>query len=1563
MALRYFEDTSPGRGARRPRARLDTDAPARDLGGVWRFHLARAAALAPDGFWAEDFDDSDWQPLPVPSHWPLHGFGAPAYTNITYPFPVDPPRVPDDNPTGDHRLTFELDESWTRQPAVLRLDGVDSCARIWLNGTDIGVTRGSRLVAEFDVGPHLRAGSNVLAVRVHQWSSGSYLEDQDMWWLPGIFRTVTLIQCPVGGIDDVFVHASYDAVTGTGTLCVDAIVRDGARALLSVPELGIDGLPAGDPIDLDAVEPWTAENPRLYSAMLATGTERVALRLGFRSVAVVDGQFTVNGRAVLLRGVNRHEHHPDHGRALPTPVHREDLLLMKRHNLNAVRTAHYPPDPRFLDLCDELGMWVMVECDLETHGFGPFDWRRNPADDPLWTDACLDRMRRTVERDKNHPCVVMWSLGNESGDGRNLAAMAGWTRARDPGRPIHYQADHECRYTDVYSAMYLPHEEVAAIGRREEPPIDDPAADLRRRSLPFILCEYGHAMGNGPGGLAEYQELFERYPRLQGGFVWEWIDHGIRSRTPEGQEYFAYGGDFGEALHDGAFVIDGLLFPDRTPSPALAELKKVVEPVRITASTLRQVRIANRYDFQDLSHLRFTATLTVEGRPVLAVPLAVPAVAAGCWADVELPDLPAVSGEGWLTVSAALAEDLPWAPAGHEVAWAQFPVTAALTSPRADAAPPAPAPVVRREPDGHLVLGPGQFDARTGRLVRLGTLDVDGPVLDLWRAPTDNDRAVPMWGDAQESTAARWRRSGLHRLRHRVDEVREVAGGLLVRTWIAAAGQEAGIATEYHWSTEGADLILTVSVEPRGDWSCGLPRLGVRLAVPGALDRVEWFGLGPGEAYPDSRLAARVGHFTSTVDDLQIPYVVPQENGARAGVRWATLSDADGRGLRVASVGAPNLSLTARRWSTEHLAAAAHTTDLRPSDTVFLHLDVAQHGLGSASCGPDVLPQHRLTAESTTWQLLLGPISTAVRSTGAARWQAPAAPAGWRPNAGSPHFTLAVLPDTQYLFDEDRGDPAPLHASLRWIVANREAENIVFLANLGDLTQSGSADEFAAVGQAFQILDRAAVGYSVLAGNHDVDPSTDDRRGASPYLATFGPARFTAAATLGGATPDGYNTWHVFHGAGRRWLLLALDWRPSPDSLAWAQAVIDAHPDSPVILTTHELAEVDADGAAHLTEHGRHLWHSLIAGNDRVILAIGGHHWPAGRGVVTNHSGHAVHVHVANYQDRYYGGAATLRLYRFDLSRDSIEVETFAPHFLDPPARLRNAMARQGARRTGPADDFSVPLHLATRFRARSRAARTMPAPGTLAYWRFDDGTPAGSPLAEGRVIPDLSGHGNDLTRVTVGGGDDVLTYSADHHPGQPAPASLHFAGGTNRGAYLRTAHDAPLNAHAFTGGYTVEAFIRLPNDFGDGHGWCGVLSRIDTGASVGKTGPQQAEPTATLNLSDGAELQWAVWPLNQNRISTNWSHLLPLDTWWHVAVVNDGKHTVLYVDGCPVLRNPATPSAGIATAGDHWVLGAYAYDGVIERSFYGWLGDVRVVDRPLTPAEFLTGSPAREQE
>lgn len=918
----------PGTGALPPRAYFTSDAASLSLDGTWRFRLSPHAD-APLGPERDDFDDSGWSDITVPGHWQLQGHGSPAYTNVVYPFPVEPPFVPSENPTGDHRLTFDLPAEWPAdEPAVLRFDGIDSCGRIWLNGTELGVTRGSRLPSEFEVGHLLRPQRNVLVVRVHQWSSGSYLEDQDMWWMSGIFRSVKLLSRPRGGVADYQLNASYDHVSGLGTLSVDG-------AMVTVPELGISDLQPGRPVSVP-VEPWSAENPRLYDGFVHTAVEWVPVRIGFRTVAITDGVLTINGSRVVFRGVNRHEHHPQFGRAVPREFALADILLMKRHNVNAVRTSHYPPDPHFLSLCDEYGLWVIDECDLETHGFGELDWAGNPSDDPRWASSYVDRMQRMVERDKNHPSVVMWSLGNESHTGRNLAAMASWTRDRDPSRPVHYEGDFDCEYVDVYSRMYASHEEVDEIGR------------THRHGLPFVLCEFAHAMGNGPGGMLEYRELFERHRTVQGGFIWEWIDHGLAA-----DGHYAYGGDFGEAIHDGNFVIDGLVFPDRTPSPGLVEFAKVFEPVRITANE-QGIRIASRYDHVSLDHLRFDWVYEVDGVEVAAGSLEVPSVPAGEHADVPLPELPSAAGEGWLTVRASLASSTSWAEAGHVLTWGQLPITE----------PTPVTPVTATELVGVgdvLWLGPGEFDPATGLLTRLGEHQVEGPRLDLWRAPTDNDRG----SDHPEERA--WRAAGLHRLQHRVIEVDAQETTLVVRTRVAPPAQGFGMLADYHWTADGDRLRLQVDITPDGEWPGTLPRLGLRLALPGTTDTVEWFGAGPGEAYADSRQAVRIGRFESTVDALQTPYVFPQENGNRTDTRWLRLG-----GIQVG--GEPVFDFTARRWTTEDLDAARHTDELKPRDRVYLNLDLAQHGLGTASCGPGVLPQYRLHAQKASFSLTFQPV-------------------------------------------------------------------------------------------------------------------------------------------------------------------------------------------------------------------------------------------------------------------------------------------------------------------------------------------------------------------------------------------------------------------------------------------------------------------------------------------------------------------------------------------------------------------------------------------------------------
>ncbi|ONI86487.1 beta-galactosidase [Actinosynnema sp. ALI-1.44] len=992
--MSYIDDVSPGHGALPPRSAFSSDAPSLSLNGDWRFHLSPTPADAPAGIERDTFDDSGWSTSAVPSNWQMHGFGKPAYTNVQYPFPVDPPHVPSDNPTGDYRLTFDVAASWLREPAVLRFDGIDSCGRIWLNGTELGVTRGSRLPVEFDVTGLLRERANVLAVRVHQWSSGSYLEDQDMWWLSGIFRDVTLLARPAGGISDYWVRADYDHTTGQGQLRVEV---DGV-ARLSIPELGILRAPVDAPIDAGPVEPWTAENPRLYDGYLASDYERVPLRIGFRTVTIEDGQLKVNGTAIMLRGVNRHEHHPTLGRAVPYETARADVLLMKQHNINAVRTSHYPPHPAFLDLCDEYGLWVIDECDLETHGFSEVDWDRNPSDDPRWEAAYLNRMRRMVERDKNHPSIIMWSLGNESHTGRNLAAMAAWTRSRDSTRPVHYEGDAACEYVDVYSRMYATHAEVDEIGRTT--------------TMPFIQCEYAHAMGNGPGGLLEYRELFEKYPRCQGGFIWEWLDHGIAQQDSAGRTFYAYGGDFGETIHDGSFVIDGLVFPDRTPSPGLRELKKIFEPVRIspapprsdnpetpeppqdlTSETLEspqnatpttleaprnpgptafdsppnpqkaspatpggrplsslpgqgaaeagsglgvgkwEVVVADHYDYSGLEHLSFAWKLEEEGVEIAAGTLPVPRLRPGQEITLDLPELPETTGESWVTVTAALAKDTAWASANHPIAWGQLNV-----KPRQQSRNTTPKP-------------------RTKTPHSIGGIPIVPPKLDLWRAPTENDRAE---GEPH------WRKAGLHRLQHRVisDE----------QTRVAAPARAEGMLVTYTWTGDEAELHLKADIEPDGEWPCTLPRLGLKMAIPRQFGNVEWFGRGPGEAYADSKQAAGVGRFQSTVDEMQTPYVFPQENGNRAEVRWAELTDDTGRGIRIE--GAPTFEFTARRWTSEDLDAADHTTDLEPGEWIHLNLDIAQNGLGTASCGPGVLPQHELHAHAASIELTFRPLGS-----------------------------------------------------------------------------------------------------------------------------------------------------------------------------------------------------------------------------------------------------------------------------------------------------------------------------------------------------------------------------------------------------------------------------------------------------------------------------------------------------------------------------------------------------------------------------------------------------------
>jgi hypothetical protein len=573
------------------------------------------------------------------------------------------------------------------------------------------------------------------------------------------------------------------------------------------------------------------------------------------------------------------------------------------------------------------------------------------------------------------------------------------------------------------------------------------------------------------------------------------------------------------------------------------------------------------------------------------------------------------------------------------------------------------------------------------------------------------------------------------------------------------------------------------------------------------------------------------------------------------------------------------------------------------------------------------------------------------------------APAEAAAGGHGPRFALAVLPDTQYLFDADSADPAPLRETFRYLIEQRAEANVVFMTHLGDVTEHGTAEEIALAGETFRSLD-GRLPYSVLAGNHDVNSSTDDQRGDSAYLKVFGPGRFARMPTFAGASPDGYNSAHLIHGGGRQWLVLALDWRISDGGLAWARGVLAKYPRTPAIVTTHDLAFADGAGVAALSDHGRRLWDALIRDHDQIFLTLNGHYWPPGRTVLRNTAGHDVHVHITNYQDRYYGGAAMIRLYTFDLARNAIDVETFAPWFLARDPAQRTPLEAETLELTGDVDRFSLSIDFAARFAGFDPPALPAPRPAgavidrhTVAYWRFDD---PGLSVADGATVRDLTGHGNDLTvRRLANSGPGELTRSEEHHIGQPAHASLRFDGGKgpDRGAILHTGANAALNAMTFEGGYTIETFLKLPDPFVGDHAWMGILSWEGRSGDAGKSsGWSPLEPTCSLNLSPERFLQYVVYPADRDADPTSWSHALPIGRWMHVAVVNNGRRTVVWVDGSKIARNPTQPSHGIATLGRPFVIGATSFDLRYGQGFYGWIGDVRITDRALRPEQFLPG-------
>lgn len=937
------------------------------LGGAFEFLLVSRPDAIPDGFWDLASDMPGGQPIEVPGHWQLQGYGDPQYTNIIYPFPVDPPHVPSDNPTGCFRRRFW----WTAPPGTtrvhLRFEGVDSAYQVWLNNVPVGYSEGSRLPAEFDVTEAIRADANVLQVAVAQWSKGSYLEDQDQWWLSGIFRAVSLVARPSTYIEDVHIRADYGDDAGRLAVTIHAGGDRPATARLAMSLVDAagtvvwsDARPLEDTVamfraQLQDVLPWTAETPVCYDLTVeirdgGAPVEAVRQTVGFRTIRIENGLLTVNGVPITFRGVNRHEFDPDRGRAVSPDAMERDVRLMKQHNINAVRTSHYPNDPVFLELADRYGLYLIDEADLETHGVELVGEPNMLSDDPAWEALYLDRLERMVARDRNHPAVILWSLGNESGFGCNHVAMAERARGLDPSRLIHYEGDWDGQVVDVLSRMYLPLDRLREAGEKEDP-------------RPFILCEYAHAMGNGPGGLEDYWSLMESLPRLQGGFVWEWKDHGLRKAGFPPDTFF-YGSDFGHEPNDAEFVVDGLLFPDGTPSPGLDALKKALEPVRVETSDWArgEVVLRNRFNFRTLFGLRLEVTLFEDGELLGSEVLTLPEITPGKSCPVQIPIMNALErlgGPRWVHLSVRDPHPTVWGAAGHELAWADVVDSRRPPDLPATLPPTASVPLRCRRTDRRLTVEAGEsqflFDTAAGELVSWTHAGVPvvlaGPRLTVWRAPIDNDvKLEPMW-----------REFGLHRMTRTVREVvvrQEPFAQLAVVERLAPAGLRWGLHVSLRYQVEERGrLVIDGAVEPEGNGPETLPRLGLSWTLAPGFTVARWFGLGPGETYADSRAQGRLGIFASTVDDLYVPYVRPQAHGNHTETRWLSVSRSEGPAL-YATAGTL-FDWTFSRYSASALEQARHRHELTPDDVGHLCLDVGQHGLGSGSCGPDTEPPYR----------------------------------------------------------------------------------------------------------------------------------------------------------------------------------------------------------------------------------------------------------------------------------------------------------------------------------------------------------------------------------------------------------------------------------------------------------------------------------------------------------------------------------------------------------------------------------------------------------------------------
>ncbi|MCG8453370.1 MAG: DUF4981 domain-containing protein [Spirochaetales bacterium] len=1032
-----------------------------DLNGSWDFSLrSKPEDVQPEDV-LSDAKRMDARPITVPANWTMEGVGDdPWYTNVQMPFTCKPPHVPEENPTGIYHRSFSVDSSWMNRRTVLHFDGVESCFFVFVNGQEVGFSKDSRTPSAFDITGFLNNGENQLTVVVLRWSDGSFLEDQDHWWMAGIYRDVYLYSTGERRIRDAWCTPTlcdvqpqeghgdagfeerrqlkfspfHDQSQESGPAAVPAnlavdILVDGEESLedysfaLSLEDAqghlllqkhqvgstrfrtvrhtdpdrgGQDHVRLSFP--LEGVQSWSSEHPILYRLRLALlnpqgeVVEALSHRIGFRSVTIAQRELRINEKPVLIKGVNRHEHDPKTGKTVDRQSMIADILLLKQHNFNAVRTAHYPNTPEWYDLCDEYGIYLVDEANIECH-----DYYDQLCRDPRWTAAFVDRVRRMVIRDRNHPSIILWSMGNESGYGPNHDAAIAFTRRTDPTRPIHYEGavrpewgqgltvhqDHWNRQgTDVVCPMYESVDDMIHYATQ--------VADDR----PYIACEYSHAMGNSNGNLKEYWDAFHRVHGLQGGFIWDWVDQGLEKTAPNGKTYWAYGGDYDEPVHDFDFCINGLIWPNRTPHPAMEECKYLTQPLAFslqaapTPGSAPYLTITNRQDFSGTAWLEASWELLIDGTPQASGPLSLPPIPVGQEAKVPLPcALPALAQgkEAHLNLTVRVREATAWCPAGHIIASEQLPIAGSYTpllrtTPHGGDSADSPAFVEETwqelSPQGstrRFALGKEELHiAPDGSLSWLGDsqpVALSGPEPHFWRAATDND-GIREWSGQEGKPLGQWMAAGLNRLVIQKYMV-EIQGSQLILKTVHAASD----------GPEGMEIRVTRSFTALKGGGLGvdgefflpqqlpsLPRVGLLLQLPQDYQQLRWYGRGPHENYSDRNASAFLGCWESTVNNQFVPYILPQECGNKTDVRWASLQSSEGS-LRVLMDRV--FQFSALPHSPTELFEARHTSDLQDDGETWLSLDVAHRGLGTGSCGPQTREEYEVSPGHYTWRLAL----------------------------------------------------------------------------------------------------------------------------------------------------------------------------------------------------------------------------------------------------------------------------------------------------------------------------------------------------------------------------------------------------------------------------------------------------------------------------------------------------------------------------------------------------------------------------------------------------------------